>query len=151
MTETKLPTVVPMLAYENATAAIEFLTTAFGFTEHFRFTDDDGRITHAELGCGGGGGGGEDGDGAIMLVDFGNGYESPATHVRTCEAARRWMDTPYIVNGVFVQVDDVRAHFERAKAGGATMLSEVADTGHGILYRAADPEGHRWMFSQPSE
>ncbi|MET9018535.1 VOC family protein [Actinopolymorpha sp. NPDC004070] len=147
MTETKLPTVVPMLAYENASAAIEFLTAAFGFTERFRLTDDDGRITHAELAYGDGGG---DGQGVVMLVDFGNGYESPATHVRTCETTRRWMDTPYIVNGVFVQVTDVRAHFDRAKAGGATMLSEVSDTGHGILYRAADPEGHRWMFSQPS-
>jgi uncharacterized glyoxalase superfamily protein PhnB len=146
MTETKLPTVVPMLAYENANAAIEFLTTAFGFTERFRFTDDDGRITHAELAHGDG-----DDAGVVMLVDFGNGYESPATHVRTCAAARQWMDTPYIVNGVFVQVGDVRAHFDRAKAGGATLLSEVEDTGHGILYRAADPEGHRWMFSQPSE
>ncbi len=145
MTETTLPTVVPMLAYENASAAIEFLTTAFGFTERFRFTDDDGRITHAEVACGDG-----DDAGVVMLVDFGNCYESPATHMRTCAAARHWMDTPYIVNGVFVQVGDVRAHFGRAKDGGATMLSEVEDTGHGILYRAADPEGHRWMFSQPS-
>lgn len=131
--------IAPMLAYENATAAIDFLTKAFGFTEQFRIADDDGRIGHAELTLG---------DGAIMLVDFGNGYESPKTHAATCDRARRWLDTPYIVDGVFVRVDDVYAHFERAKSAGATILSEVADEGHGIIYRAADLEGHRWMFSQ---
>lgn len=139
MTEMGLPTMVPQLAYENATAAIEFLTRAFGFTERFRLTDDEGRIGHAELAYG---------KGVVMLVDFGNGYESPARHAETCETSRRWLDTPYIVNGVFVQVDDVHAHFAQAKTAGATILSEVEDAGHGIIYRAADPEGHRWMFSQ---
>lgn len=128
-----------MLAYENASKAIDFLVTAFGFTERFRLTADDGRIGHAEL---------THGKGVIMLVDFGNGYESPNTHAQHCERARRWLDTPYIVNGVYVEVEDVHAHFECAKAAGATILSEVADEGHGIIYRAADPEGHRWMFSQ---
>lgn len=131
--------VTPMLAYENASAAIDFLTEAFGFTEQFRLPYDDGRIGHAELTYG---------KGAVMLVDFGNGYQSPKTHAQTCAAARRWQDTPYIVNGVYVEVDDVYAHFERAKAAGATILSDVADEGHGIIYRAADPEGQRWMFSQ---
>lgn len=139
MTESAVPTVVPMLAYEDAGAAIDFLTTAFGFTERFRLTDDDGRVGHAELACG---------DGLVMLADFGSGYEGPARHARTCEAARRWLDNPYVVNGVFVRVDDVRAHFDRAKAAGAVILSEVADEGHGVIYRAADPEGQRWMFAQ---
>src|SRR5690606_6003401 len=67
---------VPMLAYENASKAIDFLVTAFGFTERFRLTDDDGRIGHAEL---------THGKGVIMLVDFGNGYESPNTHAQHCE------------------------------------------------------------------
>lgn len=135
-------TVTPMLAYENASAAIDFLTNAFGFTERFRLADDDGRIGHAELTYG---------KGVVMLVDFGNGYESPKTHATTCAAARRWLDTPYIVDGVFVEVDDVYAHFERAKGAGATILSEVSDEGHGIIYRAADLEGHRWMFSQATK
>lgn len=87
-------------------------------------------------------------DGVIMLVDFGRGYEGPATHAKTCAATRAWMDNPYIVNGVYAQVADVHAHFRQARAAGATILSPVEDTGHGVLYRAADPEGQRWMFSQ---
>jgi uncharacterized glyoxalase superfamily protein PhnB len=38
-------------------------------------------------------------------------------------------------------------HFRQAKDGGATILSEPEDTDHGS-YRAADLEGHRWMFDQ---
>lgn len=135
------PTIAPMLAYENASAAIEFLTKAFGFTENFRFAYDDGRIGHAELSYG---------NGVVMLVDFGYGYEGPRHHAEHCETARRWHDNPYIVNGMHVRVDDVRAHFERAKSAGATILSEVEETPHGTLYRAADPEGQRWMFNQQS-
>ncbi|MFC7621435.1 VOC family protein [Microlunatus sp. GCM10028923] len=137
---TQTPTLTPMLAYEDANAAIAFLSEAFGFTETMRLVGDDGRIGHAELSYG---------NGKIMLVDFGRGYQSPRHHAESCAAARTWLDHPYIVNGVYVVVDDVAAHFERAKAAGATLLSEVEETPHGTLYRAADPEGQRWMFNQP--
>ena len=41
------------------------------------------------------------------------------------------------------------AHFERARAGGARILSEVEDTSFGDRhYRVEDLEGHRWMFAQ---
>jgi uncharacterized glyoxalase superfamily protein PhnB len=133
------PTIAPMLAYENASAAIDFLTRAFGFTENFRLAGDDGRIGHAELSYG---------NGVVMLVDFDRGYESPRHHAEHCSATRQWLDHPYVVNGMHVRVDDVRAHFERAKTAGATILSEVEETPHGTLYRAADPEGQRWMFNQ---
>ena len=40
-----------MVAYEDPSAAIEWLTRAFGFEEEQteRHTEQDGRITHAEL------------------------------------------------------------------------------------------------------
>ena len=53
---------------------------------------------------------------------------------------------PYIVDGVLVYVDDIRAHLERARAAGATILSELEETADGKRYRAEDVEGHRWMF-----
>ena len=37
------PDVIPMIAYENGVAALEWLATAFGFSEHMRLLDDDGR------------------------------------------------------------------------------------------------------------
>ena len=45
-----------------------------------------------------------------------------------------------------VYVEDVTAHFERAKAAGATILSAPEETSEGNRYRAEDLEGHRWMF-----
>ncbi len=43
--------IVPMIAYEDAAAAIDWLTQAFGFREREgqRYTSDDGTVTHAEL------------------------------------------------------------------------------------------------------
>ena len=49
---------------------------------------------------------------------------------------------------VIFYVDDVDAHFARAKAAGATILSPVEQGGEGKRYRAEDLEGHRWMFMQ---
>ena len=78
-------------------------------------------------------------------------YESPRHHREHCEAAATWSRVPYVIDGVSVQVDDVDAHFERAKAAGAAILSEPADQpGIGIRhYRVEDLEGHRWMFEGP--
>jgi uncharacterized glyoxalase superfamily protein PhnB len=53
---------------------------------------------------------------------------------------------PYLVDGLLVFVDEVDAHFKRAKEHGATILTEVESTEHGKRYRAEDSEGHRWMF-----
>jgi PhnB protein len=55
---------------------------------------------------------------------------------------------PWVVDGVWAQVDDVDAHRERAREAGATLLSEIEDGPDGRLYRVEDPEGHRWMFTQ---
>jgi uncharacterized glyoxalase superfamily protein PhnB len=57
---------------------------------------------------------------------------------------------PWIVDGVLVYVDDVDAHYDRAKKAGATILSPLEDGGHGRRYRAEDLEGHRWMFMERS-
>jgi uncharacterized glyoxalase superfamily protein PhnB len=75
-------------------------------------------------------------------------YQSPRHHRETCEAAARWSEVPYIIDGVLAYVDDVDAHFERARAAGAAILSAVESGGPGKRYRAEDLEGHRWMFIQ---
>ena len=49
--------------------------------------------------------------------------------------------------GVYVAVDDADAHYERAKAAGAEITSEIEDTDYGSReYTARDPEGHVWSF-----
>jgi PhnB protein len=129
-----------MIAYEDASAALEWLAKAFGFRERTRITMPDGSIGHAEMEIGD--------DGIIMLAEPDPHYQRPKRHAETCEATRHWSAVPYIIGGVFVHVDDVDAHFKQAEEWGATILSEPEDTDHGRSYRAADLEGHRWMFDQ---
>ena len=130
-----------MLAYEDGAAAIDWLVEAFGFDDRLRFTDDDGTVSHAEL---------DTGSGTIMLATPTPNYVSPKRLRELSEEARKMSEVPYVIDGVLVEVDDVDAHFSRAKAAGATILSEPEDVPEvGVRhYRVEDPEGHRWMFSQ---
>jgi PhnB protein len=54
-----------------------------------------------------------------------------------------------VIDRVLVYIADADAHYARALAAGAIILTPPADEGIGRLYRAEDPEGHRWMFLQP--
>jgi uncharacterized glyoxalase superfamily protein PhnB len=129
-----------MLSYEDCNAAAAWLVQAFGFTEvGERFTDETGRLTHVELDTGGG---------RVMLGWPGPAYRSPRHHAERCEDAAAWLDTPYVIDGVFVDVADVDAHLEGARVAGAEILRGPEDNPFGRLYVAADPEGHRWMFMQ---
>ena len=65
-----------------------------------------------------------------------------------CEAAASIYEVPWVVDGVWVTVDDLDAHFERASAAGARMLSALEDSPHGRRDRVEDLEGHRWMFEE---
>jgi uncharacterized glyoxalase superfamily protein PhnB len=134
--------IVPMLAYENAAAAIDWLCAAFGFAEDpdVRHTEDDGTVTHAEI---------EHEGARIMLATPNADYQAPRRHRETCEAAARWLDNPWVIDGVFVEVDDVDAHHARAVEAGATVIRELNEPGVGFrIYTAEDLEGHRWMFGQ---
>ena len=136
---TTYPDVIPMLAYADGVAALEWLSGAFGFRERTRMTDGSGRLTHAEL---------QAGDRLVMLASPTPEYEGPARHREHCASAAAWSKVPYIVDGVLVYVDDVERHCARARAAGAHILSEPEHTEHGALYRVEDIEGHRWMFMQ---
>ena len=121
------PLVVPYLMYEDTAAALDWLGKAFGFRERFRHTVEGGRIDHAEM---------EIGDGLLMLATPGPGYRSP----RSLGGATAL---------VHVYVEDLGAHFERAKASGAVVRTEPTEKPYGtIQYSVADPEGHLWLFSE---
>ena len=132
-----------MLAYEDPASAIKWLERAFGFREDpdERYTEPDGRITHAQMEAGGG---------LIMLASPTPDYQSPARHRESCEATAAWSRVPWVIDGVQVEVDDVDAHYERARAEGARLLTPIRDQPYGHLYNAEDLEGHRWMFIQPA-
>ena len=120
----------PYLIYRDAPAAIDFLTRAFGFVERFRYPMEDGRIGHAELTCG---------DGAVMLASPFEGF------------GRSPLDLPDVHGQTYCTVDDVDAHFARARSNGATLASEPTNQDGTRMYRAIDPEGHRWIFAQPGD
>jgi len=50
-----------------------------------------------------------------------------------------------------VVVDDVDAHYERAKAAGARIVYDPENTDFGTRrYRTLDPEGYEWSFGTDS-
>jgi len=119
-------TVIPYLLYEDCASMLAWLTRAFGFEEVLRFADEDGTVTHAEMAIGGG---------SIMMGDPGDDYRSP-------KSSGGWPAQ------VQVYVDDVDAHYERARAAGAEIRRGPEDTPYGDRrYDAYDAEGHLWMFS----
>ena len=127
MTDT--PRVSPMLSYHDAAAAIEFLGKAFGFEELSRMEMPDGKIGHAEVGY--------DGVRIMLASEFpALAFESP-----------RELETRY--SQLYVIVDDVDAHYERALAAGAIIATAPQDEHGDRCYRANDLEGHRWIFATP--
>ncbi|HEX6491618.1 MAG TPA: VOC family protein [Gaiellaceae bacterium] len=122
------PRISPYLYYQDAGAAIEWLTRAFGFRERMRMPAEDGRVQHAEL---------EFDGGVVMLGTVTReGFRNPKTlEVNT--------------SSVYVYVDDVDAHFEAARSAEAEILQEPETQPYGDRhYGAKDPEGHEWWFGQ---
>jgi uncharacterized glyoxalase superfamily protein PhnB len=121
-------TITPYLLYEDAPAAVAFLTEAFGFREIDRTTGAAGGM-HVELELGGDGG-------RIYLGAPGGDFRGPAAVGRT--------------SLLYVLVDDVDRHHERAKAAGATITEELTDLPYGDRrYGCRDPQGHEWTFASP--
>jgi PhnB protein len=119
--------ITPYLLYEDVAAALDWLSRAFGFKETLRLTEPSGRVSHAEMDAGGGG--------QFMLGEPGSDYQSP----------RR---SGHLNAFLHVTVNDVDEHVERARAAGATILSEPEDKEYGERgYRCEDLEGHRWSFA----
>jgi uncharacterized glyoxalase superfamily protein PhnB len=130
---------IPMLAYEDAGRAADWIVKVFGFRERERFHDGAGTVTDVVL----------DLDGAEVLVGHPtDAYQGPRRHAQACALARQWLETPYIVDGVVIYIDDVDTHFGKAKRAGAKILTEPETNQLQRQYRVEDIEGHRWMFAQ---
>ena len=122
-----MQTITPYLLYEDVDAALAFLSKAFGFKEVLRYTGEGGYVNHAEMRLG---------EGKVFLGDPGDQYQHPKKVGETV--------------GMYVLVDDVDGHCERAKAAGTEIREEPTDQEYGERrYTAVDPEGHEWFFAQP--
>jgi uncharacterized glyoxalase superfamily protein PhnB len=129
MTSTMPQRIYPFLYVEDVRAYLEFLSRAFGFeTRHHHVDPDDSEHEHAETSLGG----------ATIMIG---------------RAARKWGTVaPRKLLGrpaaVYLYVDDVDAHFRRARAAGAEVDDEPQDKPWGDrMYTARDPEGHEWYFA----
>jgi PhnB protein len=124
--------VTPYLCVNGADAGIAFYKRAFGATELFRMPNSEGKIGHAEI---------QIGDSRIMLAD-----EHPQIGFKAPSA---YGGTP--VN-IHLYVEDVDAVFNRAVAGGAKVLRDVADQFYGDRSGSLeDPFGHTWHISTRKE
>jgi uncharacterized glyoxalase superfamily protein PhnB len=122
--------IFPMLAYDDAPAAIDFLCAAFGFTEHSRMNGPAGTIGHAEIVL--------DGNVVMLATTWkAGGMASPR-------------ELPGMPSQLFCEIEDVDAHYLRARNAGAVVIAEPEDQPYGFrVYRALDLEGHRWLFAAP--
>lgn len=125
-----MPRITPHLFYDDVGAAIDWLVKAFGFEVRLRMTDKDGGVVHGELEL------------AESLIMLGLTAENPA-----------W-ESPQTFDGrvsqrLYIFVDNIDAHYERALSAGAKIIREPADQFWGDrVYECIDPEGHRWKFAQ---
>src|SRR5262245_28429206 len=109
------PSIYPVLRYDDARAAIRFLTEAFGFTVEAVHDGPDGSVGHAELSWG---------PGIVMLSS-----SSAGDPIFSSEASV-----------IYVAVDDPDAHHDRAVTAGAEIVSPLTDQDYGSRdYAARDP------------
>ena len=122
------PMIWPTLSYRDALAAIEFLTSAFGFESTATYTrdEDPSIVEHAELRWPLGGG--------VMLGTAGKddspfGQRTPGN------------------DSVYVVCDDPDGLLVRAQRGGAEIVRGLVDEDYGSRgFTARDPEGNLWSF-----
>lgn len=120
-------TVLPHILYRDVAEATEWLTRVFGFREHYHYNDADGTISGAQMHLG---------DAWIMLKRAQAGRSVPAT-------------LGYGTQSLTIFVDNVEAHFRRAKLERATFVEDLHETIYGELqYGVIDLDGHHWLFSR---
>jgi len=124
-----VPHIIPFLYADDVAAYLEFLAKAFGFETKLHEVDpNDAEHEHAETALGG----------AFVMIS----HASP----KFGSASPRSLPARHSSN--YVYVPDVDAHFQRARAAGATIESEPADMPWADrMYTARDPEGHQWFFA----
>jgi PhnB protein len=127
------PAILPHLVVDDAAAAIDFYTKAFGAVEYGRVPGPDGKLIHAALEINGS---------TVMLND-----DFP-------EMSGGKSMTPTSLGGspvtIHLVVTDVDKQFQQAVGAGATVVMPVEDQFWGDRYGVLqDPFGHQWSMGQP--
>jgi uncharacterized glyoxalase superfamily protein PhnB len=118
------PNIFPVLRYDDAAAAIDFMVRGLGFESASDHRDPDGRVVHADLRFG------------PSVV----GVSSTGTSPPSSPWAR-------VRQGIYIVVEDPDAAYARAQAAGADIALPIADQPYGSRdFTLRDPEGHLWGF-----
>lgn len=128
----KVTSIIPCLGYKDALTAIEWLCNAFGFERHQVYVEENGIVAHAELKLG-----------DIMIMIGSQQHESEYSKLirHPEDVGNVETQSPYIV------LDDVDAHYERAKQHGAKIVMDLKEEDYGGKnYSCYDLEGHLWSF-----
>lgn len=124
------PWMIPALVVRTAELAIGFYERAFGFAVDFTMPGPTGAIAYAQMRH----------EGGLLQLSpegaYGGTARAPVTSRSECPVT------------IYVYCADVDALVARARAAGATILSEPADMFWGDrMASLADPEGYRWAFA----
>jgi uncharacterized glyoxalase superfamily protein PhnB len=116
--------VLPHVTYRDLEKAIAWLSNAFRFVEHYRYGSP---VSGAQIRAG---------NAWIML-----------------RQGRREDLTPrelgFGTQSLTVFIEEIGAHFERAKSAGAVIVEDLHETEYGELqYGVRDLDGHHWLFSR---
>ena len=124
--------IVPSIHYKNCKQAIDWLCATFGFERQLIVPSEEGGITHAQLVCG---------DAMVML---GDGHEDdPYGKINKSPLQLDGHNTA----GIYMIVEDVDAHYEKAMTAGMEIVFDIQDQEYGGRgYTCKDFEGHLWSF-----
>jgi uncharacterized glyoxalase superfamily protein PhnB len=121
--------IVPGLRYADADAAVEFLQSVLGFSEHQVFRGEDGKVAHAELRLG---------DAVIMVAPA---LDSPWGRLMKLPAAIGGFNT----QALYLVVPDADAVCSKVRAAAWNMLIDIKDQPYGGRdFTCRDPGGHIW-------
>jgi uncharacterized glyoxalase superfamily protein PhnB len=117
-------TVLPHVTYTDLSKAIDWLTSTFGFIEHFRYGNP---VQGAQLHIG---------NAFIMVNSARPGQSSPAK-------------LGCATQSLTVFIEDVESHCAHARAAGAHLVEEPHETEYGeFQYGVEDLERHHWLFAR---
>jgi len=118
-------TVLPHISYNDLPRAIEWLTTTFGFVEHYRYGEPlSGAQVHL-------------GNAWLML----NAAKDPEQKTPA--------ELGYGTQCLTIFVENVEDHYRRTVAAHANIVEPLHETVYGeYQYGVRDLEGHLWLFSR---
>ena len=120
-------TILPHIYYRNVSDAIAWLTTTFGFEEHYRYGTPGEPLSGAQM---------HRENAWIMLAQVRPGSSTPA-------------QTGHRTQSLTIFVENVDSHFQNTKSAGATIVEDLHETIYGERqYGVEDLDGHHWLFSR---